>query len=304
MLGRCLHTIEGHTGGVAALALSQDGRILISGGWDKMIHLWDWRTGDSQHTLSGHIAAITCLALSPDGEMLASGSRDTTVKLWDWRTGIIHHSLDDPGAEKPRPISSLAFSPNGQRLYTGTNRGGTYIWNPKTGAKVRSLARYSSGLSYFAISPDGQLMAGAYVDLLKLFQLPADSPTDWGYQKYGFETGFPPIVAVAMSSNGQMLATGHHEGDICLWIVHLGRRLAHIKGHSGLVNALAFSPDDNFLASGGEDGLVKLWDLHSQAEIATLNGHSEYVEDVIFAPDGKTLFSGGGDKTIRVWDLN
>jgi WD40 repeat protein len=73
------------------IALSPDGRILASGGYENdlweavvgAVRLWDVATGEELCRLSGHEGAVVSLAFSPDGKRLVSGSADTTALVWD-----------------------------------------------------------------------------------------------------------------------------------------------------------------------------------------------------------------------------
>jgi WD40 repeat protein len=80
--GKQVKRFDGHTGLVLALALSPDGRRLITAGDDKSIRIWDVATGKELHKLQGHTESISCLAISSDGRRLLSGGMDRTVRLW------------------------------------------------------------------------------------------------------------------------------------------------------------------------------------------------------------------------------
>src|SRR6266702_3658047 len=76
------------------------------------------------------------------------------------------------------------------------------------------------------------------------------------------------VLSVAISPDGQMLASGSADMTIKLW--HLKTRLWHLKisgllrtltGHEGDVLSVAISPDGQMLASGGHDKTIKLWNL-------------------------------------------
>ena len=72
------------SGGVYAVAISPNGRILVSGsgGNENTIKLWNVRTGELIRTLEGHSKTIFALAISPDGQTIYSGSLDGTIKVW------------------------------------------------------------------------------------------------------------------------------------------------------------------------------------------------------------------------------
>ena len=65
-----------------SIVFSPDGRVLVSGSYDRTIRLWNIATGEQLGTLDGHTYSITSVAVSPDGSTIASGSFDGTVLLW------------------------------------------------------------------------------------------------------------------------------------------------------------------------------------------------------------------------------
>ncbi len=118
------------------------------------------------------------------------------------------------------------------------------------------------------------------------------------------------VYTVAFSRDGQLLATGSHDGTVRLWNVASGKRLATLTGHEGKVHWVTFSPDGKRLATAGEDKTMRVWDVVSRAEIQKMV-HADPVRVVAFTPDGKTLIAGGGTYDpetkagrgeLRLWD--
>ncbi len=70
-------------------ALSPDGRTLaaVSGDNERMVQLYDTRTGNLRFSDNGHTQGTFAVAFSPEGRWLASGSADNTVRVWDLATG-------------------------------------------------------------------------------------------------------------------------------------------------------------------------------------------------------------------------
>ena len=56
------------------------------------------------------------------------------------------------------------------------------------------------------------------------------------------------VSALALSSDGTVLATGGYTGEITLFDVATAKEIGKFGGHQGLVNALTFSSDGNLLA--------------------------------------------------------
>ncbi|GIY84903.1 WD repeat, SAM and U-box domain-containing protein 1 [Caerostris extrusa] len=85
------NTLEGHSGNVISCRFSCDGKILASTGGDRVVILWNPKTGEVLQKLEGHNRyAVTCCAFS-NSALLATGSNDKTVVLWN----LDKKSIDD-----------------------------------------------------------------------------------------------------------------------------------------------------------------------------------------------------------------
>lgn len=73
----------GHTGHIYALAISSDGKYLVSGCLNKLIHVWNPNTMEKMHTFKGHRGAISGLVFRRASHQLFSSSFDRSVKVWN-----------------------------------------------------------------------------------------------------------------------------------------------------------------------------------------------------------------------------
>jgi len=112
-----------------------------------------------------------------------------------------------------------------------------------------------------------------------------------------------PVTSVAISPDGQTLASGSWDKNIKLWDLATGTQILTLTGHSDLVDSVAISPDSKIVASGSKDKTIKLWDLATGTQILTLTGHSDWVYSVAISPDSKIVVSASADNTIKLWDL-
>jgi WD40 repeat protein len=110
---------------------------------------------------------------------------------------------------------------------------------------------------------------------------------------------------VTFSPDGKTLAAGLDSGEVRLFDVASGWRLATLAGHGGRVRWLGFHPDGRSLAVAGPlaDHTVFVWDLATRQRPRRLCGHQSEVLSGAWRGDGRLLISAGSlDGTVRLWD--
>lgn len=110
------------------------------------------------------------------------------------------------------------------------------------------------------------------------------------------------VRAVAITPDGEILASGSGDKTVKLWRLATGELLHTLEGHSTWVRSIAISPDGQILASASNDKTIKLWRIATGELLRTLTGHGDWVRSVAFSPDGQTLISGSQDQTVKSWD--
>ncbi|MBD2740685.1 serine/threonine-protein kinase [Coleofasciculus sp. FACHB-1120] len=300
-----IRTLPGHAGGVTSIALSPDGQFLVSSSLDQTIKIRNLRTKEIIHTLTGHSGYVYSVAISSDGQTLVTGSADQTIKVWNLQTGELLRTLDGHSGE----VYSVAINPDGRTLVSGSQDKTIKVWNLQTGELVRTLTGVKEGLDEgvrnVAISPDGQTLVSSNVYDINVWNL------ETGELRRTFGGHIEAVRAIAISSNGETLASGSPDGTTKLWSLQTGELLNTFPhgsrlpngSFSGGVYAVALSPDGQMLLSGsgiGENSL-KLWNLRTGELIRTLTGHSNTIFSIVISPDEQTIYSSSLDGTIKVW---
>ena len=94
------------------VAFSDDGKLLISGGHNRLAIVWDAHDGNLRFKLAGHRSPISSFSISADGNTLGTAARDGAIKLWHVRTGQELFELRKAGSY----CRSVQFTRDGKYL--------------------------------------------------------------------------------------------------------------------------------------------------------------------------------------------
>lgn len=126
---RLLCTFIGHRDEVTSVAITPDGKQVISGSSDKTLKIWDMKTGKKLFTLEGHTKPITAIAVTPNGKRVISASEDKTLKVWDLQTAKETFTLN--GHEDS--VNAIAITSNCKQVISASSDATLRIWNLETG---------------------------------------------------------------------------------------------------------------------------------------------------------------------------
>jgi serine/threonine protein kinase len=288
--------VDAHPGGVTALGLNGDGRLLLTGGDDQRLRVWDTRTLVEGRELTGDAGPVSAVAVTFTGKWGASCAlrlmpQDMAVQLWDLAAGVERRRLGGPRDS----LVSVALSFDGRRVAAGARDGMVHVWTldpPNTPRRV--MTGHAGTVTGVAFVPDDTAVLSVGLDgTLYVWDL----ATGKGERVLMGDAG--AIRAVACSRKTGCVAVA---GDRLVLVAPDGpdRTLA---GHEGGTLCVAFSGDGAFLASGGRDQMVRIWRTADGTEAAVFDGHVGPVRAVGVSPDRRFIYSGGADGTIRRWPV-
>jgi WD40 repeat protein len=146
----------------------QPNALVLSGGCDKVLKVWDVRTGYCLHTLEGHATTIRCLGVLPHTSLAVTGSRDGVAIVWDIKLGRLIRKLR--GHERSVRCISVDWVKAGygqpgrgmKRAITGSYDSTCRVWDLDTGDCLHVLRGHVADI--FCVVFDGARIASAGSD--------------------------------------------------------------------------------------------------------------------------------------------
>ncbi len=277
---------------------TEDGKRLVTSGFDTPTILWEAETGKQILKLNGRTNMAYQVAFSADGNQLYSGGRTR----WDLRTGRglrlavtpSENSFSVPSPDK-RLLASFTPASNALTILETPSGRVLQTMTPATAGGVVQRARFSRDGSRIVTTygPDQQQMlqasghSTANENLLRIWEVKT------GRELQTLNTGSAPLE-ICFSEDGNVLAVLGSMGQVSLWDVQSGSRLRDLTS----------SPLDNL--NGANMGSIRSMKPGSMPNVADMSAMitnmmgamsagtmGRNITSVAFSPDGRTLATGG-----------
>lgn len=332
--GNELFTITGLTGIIHSISYSPDGKHIIADSMEDHLHIWDAttgllikeiegyvntsvsfspngkyivadtyileaQTGKELRKLEGHTDSVTHAVFSPDGKRIVTTSWDHTVRVWNVETGEELQKLEG----HTDGVTHAAFSPDGKYIVSTSVDKTIRIW------QVDSLP------GFFSVEKMKMIGTGKRTifsnDGKKIISISYSDYYDNIIQIWDAKTGFElkrlighkrTINSIALSPDGQHIASASSDKSIRIWDIETGELLSLIQGHNDEVYAVAYSPDGKYLASASSDETIRIWDATIGLEIKRIESREEYIPSLVFSLDGR-LIAAADFSLIKIWDI-
>jgi len=320
-------------GATFRLAVDKTGRRILARGLAgpkvrQELLCFDGRTGESILGPPVKSSDANGFWICLGGRLLTLGT-DGYLRLWTMEERSLANL---PPGLSSETTSAATLSPDGWLLRHSNDTGSLEIWDLASGVCRNRLA--TDGPVQWLVAGAGavRVVAGG-LEGMTVFDGVRGRPVSRISQSPSGGNPLLGMIPVAVTPDGQRVASGGPGGTIDVWNAESGRKLLTVVAHPGEspphlqawrehsaknrarglndevhstalpaeVNTLAISPDGRAMASGGMDGRIRIWEVTTGEGFGDLPGHSHSVNTVAFTRDGTRLVSGGNDPFIRVW---
>lgn len=111
------------------------------------------------------------------------------------------------------------------------------------------------------------------------------------------------ILALAISSDGQLLASGGRDTLLHLWDTRTHSLLHTFKKHKAAVSAIAFRKNTHTLYSASHDLSLHIWNCDEMGYVDTLIGHNDWITGIDVLSRECCITAGGRDRTVQLWKI-
>jgi WD40 repeat protein len=149
---------------VTSVAISPDGKNIVSRSRDGMVRVWDAANGRETRTFNSGSKRFYggYVSLSPNGKRIASYGVEEQITLWETLTGEKTLALEGSSGST---FCNIAFSPDGRRIASALPDHSVKLWDASTGRETLTLKGHTTAVTSVAFSPDGTRIASGSLDL-------------------------------------------------------------------------------------------------------------------------------------------
>ncbi|KAI5122220.1 hypothetical protein M0805_002709 [Coniferiporia weirii] len=286
--GQLIRSLDGHQGGVWALAATKD--TLVSGSTDRTVRIWDLKTGNCTHVFGGHTSTVRCLSIVkpemvewadedgvtrrerwPKRPLIVTGSRDHSLRVW---------TLPKPGEGE-------------YRCYGADDNEGDPSEEDVEENPYHKLLLEGHDHAVRALAARGRtLVSGSYDCTVRVWDIIT------GRSKWVLVGHSQKVYSVVLDPTRDQACSGSMDGTVRVWNLNTGQCVHTLVGHTSLVGLLGLSP--SFLVSAAADSSLRVWDPDSGELKHTLQAHTGAI--TCFQHDEFKVLSGS-DGTLKMWDI-
>ncbi len=281
-------------------AFSHDARSVLTMGNDRIVNLWNARTGQLVKTLGTVEDIMAKLVISTDGRFGVAIGTHGELQTWTLPLPPVEGQI--ARFDSTSPIQTVACSPDGIAVAYASHSNLQFIQNPEHWHSTHSHTM-DGPVSSVSFSADAQrLLYGTGMVKAKTNWMGVRGTVDYNRDVRRFRVGGGRIVTSVYLPDASRVISASEDGSVAIWSAQGEQELSRID--LGLrLNGIALLPSGTQMLVAADDNDIRQWSLDKRQEIRRLKGHTFHVSSVAVDEDGRIAVSGGKDRSVRTWDI-
>jgi len=237
-----------------------DGRLLVAGGEDGVVRVFDAASRVELRAFSGHRGPVRAARFARNKVRCLSGGDDGTLREWELATSACTTHI---AAAHSDHIRGIEPSPAAEGVWaTASYDGAARVWDVRAATPQVASLPHGAPVEAVAWLSGGTALATAGGNRVRIWDVLS------GRVLAEIATHQKTVTALALDPGGARLLTGGADHLVKVLDVHTFRVL-HTFTHHAPVLALAIAPDGRRLALGAADGdLCVLTRVDSDGDVA------------------------------------
>jgi WD40 repeat protein len=201
-------------------------------------------------------------------------------------------------------VPAVVFSQDGKRAITGSFDRTARLWDIASGVQIGEPFTQTGSVRGAAFLPGSNaiITASSGDKAVRRWDLNDNIQPRWVFTDHE-----AAVIAMAMSSDGKLVATGSEDNTSWVIDTETGKGKHHlINGHKAEVSSVDFSPDpgSKYIVTASKDGTARLWDTASgEATGVVFTATSPIVTVAFSKPDGRYVLTGGFRGSLNLWNI-
>ena len=256
------------------MAMFSNEEIIVTGGLDGFIRVWNTKHGNQCHVLKKHKSPVYALAIDSGDSIMLSGSHDCSVILWDLKS--TKHLKIFKGHESA--VGSVLISKSSKVGFSGSLDGTVKIWDLEN-KEIKSTLPFNGNLKQIRLLDGDKMLAVCGKKGLEFWTI---------RNKEKREIANINITAFVFSNDESHFIIGTESGSIQIWTLEGYSLIDEKKQHNQQINKIAFTCDSQLFATCSNDKKVVIWNLKSRA-VEHSHSYELNVTSVLFFKDSQKL---------------
>lgn len=286
-----------HESGINIIKWSPHGSVLVTGGEDRRIKIWDVSKGsyENRGMLTGSSGAIMSLDFDAAATMLLAGSFDNTCRVWCMENMRLRHTLTGHNGK----VYAAKFMGDNAKVCSGSHDRTIRVWDLRSRACTKTLI--CGSLVNDLACQDQVIISGHFDKSIRFYDCRADSSLTNTIALHD------RVTSVDLSKSGQyLLACSRDDALSLIDLRAMDTPITTFQADDFRVGCdftrAAFSPDSQYVTVGSNDGSVFIWNINNPTKVVTrLVEHEANVISVAWQPAGNVLVTGDKAKKLIVW---